>query len=95
MYNGEVNDEKQDNWVHQIEVYCRIQKIDGDVTKIQLASFRLEGATIIWWEVKTQEDLKKSGKIISSWNDFITELRSQFCSLAYMQKEIIDRQNFR
>jgi hypothetical protein len=26
MYNGEVNAEKLDNWIHQIEVYCRIQK---------------------------------------------------------------------
>jgi hypothetical protein len=24
MYNGEVNDEKLDNWICQIEVYCRI-----------------------------------------------------------------------
>jgi hypothetical protein len=27
IYNGEVNAEKLDNWTHQIEVYCRIQKI--------------------------------------------------------------------
>jgi hypothetical protein len=50
MYNGEVNDEKLDNWVRQIEVYCRIQRIKDDETKIQLASLRLESATLIWWE---------------------------------------------
>jgi len=27
MYNGEVNDEKLDNWIRHIEVYCRIQRI--------------------------------------------------------------------
>jgi len=27
MYNGEVNAEKLDNWIHHIEVYCRIQRI--------------------------------------------------------------------
>jgi hypothetical protein len=34
IYNGEVNAEKLDNWIHQIEVYCRIQKIQDDETKI-------------------------------------------------------------
>jgi len=33
MYNGEVNAEKLDNWVHQIKVYCRIQRIKDDETK--------------------------------------------------------------
>ena len=58
MYNGEVNVENLENWVHQIELYCKIQNIDDDVTKIQLDSLRLEGATLIWWEVRTQEYLK-------------------------------------
>jgi hypothetical protein len=53
IYNGEVNTEKLDNWIRQIEVYCRIQKIQDDETKIQLASLRLDSATLIWWESKT------------------------------------------
>jgi hypothetical protein len=53
MYNGEVNAEKLDNWIHQIEEYCRIQKFQDDETKIQLASLRLDSATLIWWESKT------------------------------------------
>ena len=55
MYNGEVNVEKLDNWIRQIEVYFRIQRIKDDETKIQLASLRLESETLIWWEAKTQE----------------------------------------
>jgi hypothetical protein len=54
MYNGEVNAEKLDNWIRQIEVYCRIQKIQDDETKIHLASLGLDSATLIWWESKTQ-----------------------------------------
>lgn len=27
MYNGEVNAEKLDNWIRQLEVYCRIQNL--------------------------------------------------------------------
>jgi hypothetical protein len=34
LYNGEVNAEKLDNWIPQIEVYSRIQKIQYDETKI-------------------------------------------------------------
>lgn len=67
-----------------------IQKIDDDVTKIQLASLRLEGVTLIWWEAITQQGLKKSGKIISSWNDSIAAFRRKFYPLDYMQKAIID-----
>lgn len=34
MYTEEVNAKTLDNWVCQVEVYCRIQNIDDDVTKI-------------------------------------------------------------
>jgi hypothetical protein len=78
IYNGEVNAEKLDNWIRQIEVYCRIQKIQDDETKIHLASLRLDGATLIWREYKTQEDMKKHGKILISWNDFIIQLKNNF-----------------
>jgi hypothetical protein len=95
MYNGEVNAEKLDNWIHKIEVYYRIQRILDDETKIQLASLRLEIATLIWWVAKTQEDMKKNGKILSSCNDFIVSIKRKFYPLAYMQKAIMDWQNFR
>jgi hypothetical protein len=95
MYNGEVNAEKLDNWIRQIEVYCRIQKIQDDETKIQLASLRLDSAALIWWESKTQEDMKKHGKILISWNDFIVAIKRQFYPLAYMQKATMDWKNFR
>jgi hypothetical protein len=64
-------------------------------TKIQLASLRLESATLIWWEEKTQEDMKKHGKVLSSWNDFIVAIKRKFYPLAYMQKYIMDWKNFR
>ena len=35
-YDGELDAEKLDNWVRQLEVYCRIQRIVDDETKIQL-----------------------------------------------------------
>jgi hypothetical protein len=95
LYNGEVNVEKLDNWIRQIEVYYRIQKIQDDETKIQLASLRLDGSTLIWWESKTQEEMKKNGKNLLSWNDFIIAIKKQFYPLAYKQKATMEWQNFR
>ena len=95
MYNGEVNAEKLDNWIRQIEVYCRIQRIEDDETKIQLSSLRLDSETLIRWEAKTQEDMNKHGKILSSWNDFIVAIKKQFYPLAYMQKVVMDWKKFR
>lgn len=64
MYDGELNTEKLDNWVKQIGVYCRIQNIDDDYAKIQLATLILGGTTLIWWECKIKSNLRKKGKII-------------------------------
>ena len=66
VYDGEINPEKLDNWVKQLEVYCRIQDITDDKTKIQLATLRMGGTALIWWESKTQIDLKRKGKVITS-----------------------------
>jgi hypothetical protein len=95
MYNGEVNAEKLDNQIHQIEVYCRIQIIKDDETKIQLSSCRLKSETLIWWEAKTQEEMKKHGKFLSSWIDFIVALKRKFYALEYMQEAIMDWKKFR
>ena len=45
-FDGEVNVEKLDNWIRQLEVYLRIQNFHDDETKIQLASLRMEGAAL-------------------------------------------------
>jgi hypothetical protein len=37
-YDGELNAEKLDNWIKQIQVYCKVQKIMDDTTKIQLVA---------------------------------------------------------
>ena len=55
----------------------------------------MESATLIWWEAKTQEDMKKHGKVLSSWNDFIFAIKRQFYPLAYLQKTIMDWKIFR
>ena len=72
-----------------------IQNLQEDDTKIKLASLRMEGATLVWWEAKTKEEIKKHGEIILSWNDFISAIKQQFYPLAHMQKAIMDSKNFK
>ena len=62
----EFDAEKLDNWIRQIEVYCRIQKFAKDNIKIQLVSLQLGGTALIWWESRSQEDISTKGKIVSS-----------------------------
>lgn len=81
MYNGEVDAEKLDNWIKQIEVYCRVQRIVDEGAKVQLATLRLEGTTLIWWEGKVQKYLRMEGKITSSWHEFTFALNKQFYPL--------------
>jgi hypothetical protein len=75
MYDGEFNVEKLDNWVREMEVYCNVQQIKVEATKIRLESLHLEGTTLIWWQSKMQHGTKQVGKIFPSWHDFIYALR--------------------
>jgi len=63
--------------------------------KIQLATHKMGGTTLIWWEGKTQIDVKQKGKFISSWSKFLKALTKQFYPLGYMQQAVIDWQHLR
>lgn len=52
VFSGESNAESLDNWIKHVEVYYRIQGIKEDEAKIQLASLRLSGTALVWWEDK-------------------------------------------
>ena len=84
IYDGELNAEKLDNWIRQIDVYCRVQSIDLDKSKIQLARICLGGTALVWWEGKTQANMKKHGTILSIWSEFVSTIKKKFYPLAYM-----------
>eukprot|EP00253_Pinus_taeda_P024389 PITA_24389 len=48
IYGGDINGEKLDNWIKQIDVYFQVQSIDSEKSKIQLASLRLRGTTLFY-----------------------------------------------
>jgi hypothetical protein len=52
MFNGDVKTEKLDNWIRQVEVYCRVQHIGEEEVKVQMASLQLESTALVWWESK-------------------------------------------
>ena len=76
IYDGELNAEKLDNWIRQIDVYCWVQNIDSNMSKIQLANLHLGGTALGWWEGRTQSNLKKHGKILSAWSHSFLPLKN-------------------
>jgi hypothetical protein len=95
IYDGEVNAEKLDNWIRQMEVYCSVQQIKEEVTQIQLASLRLAGTALIWWQSKLQKGTQNVGNVFPSWKDFISALRKQFYPLGYKEKAMIEWQSLK
>ena len=55
----------------------------------------MSGMSLTWWERKIQQYLRKNGKIISVWDEFIEVLRKQFYPLGHMQQLNMSWQMFR
>jgi hypothetical protein len=89
MFNGDANHEKLDNWIQQVEVYCRVQHIDEEKVKVQLDSLQLEGTALVWWERKLH-DKSKCGNILSSWLEFKSKIRKQLYPLGYLHKAMME-----
>jgi hypothetical protein len=92
IYDGEVNAEKLDNWIRQMEVYCSVQQIKDEATQIKLACLRLAGTTLILWQSKLQNGTQQVCKVFPSWKSFIYALRKQFYPLGYKEKTLIEWQ---
>jgi hypothetical protein len=78
-----------------MEVYCSVQQIKDEATQIKLASLRLAGTTLIWWQSKLQKGTQNVGNVFPSWKDFISALRKQFYPLGYKEKVIIEWQSLK
>jgi hypothetical protein len=90
MYDGEVNAEMLDNRARQMEVYCSVQQVKYEATQIKLASLRLAGTTLIWWQKKLQNGTQQVGNVFPSWQVFVSALRKQFYPLGYKEKDLIE-----
>jgi hypothetical protein len=76
MYDGEVNAKRLDKWVIHMEVYCSVQQIKDEATQIKLASLRLAGTTLIWWQSKLQHGTQQVGNVFPSWQVFFKKRKN-------------------
>jgi hypothetical protein len=86
IYDGEVNEKRLENWVRQMDVYCSVQQIKDEATQIKLASLRLAGTTLIWWQSKLQNGTQQVGNVFTSWKRFIYALRKKLYPLVIKRK---------
>jgi hypothetical protein len=70
-------------------VYFRVQHIDEEEVKVQLASLQLKGTALVWWERKLQ-DISKCVDILSSWSKFKSMIRNKFYPLGYLHKAMME-----
>jgi hypothetical protein len=61
-----------------------------EATQIKLASLRLSGTTLIWWQSKWQHGTQQVGNVFPSWQDFVFALRKQFYPLGHKEKALIE-----
>jgi len=47
---------------------------------------------LVSWEGKTQADMKRHGKTISVWSDYVSKIKKKFYPLAYMQQAMMSWQ---
>jgi hypothetical protein len=57
-----------------------------------LASLRLLGTALIWWQRKLQNGTQQVGNVFPSWQSFIFALRKKLCPLGYKEKALIEWQ---
>ena len=72
-----------------MEVYCSVQQVNDEATQIKLASLRLVGTTLIWWQRRLKNGMQQVGNVFPSWKDFVFALRKQFYPLGYKEKPLI------
>lgn len=85
-YCGELDGEKLDDWIQQVEVYCRVQNLFDDASRIQLATLQLGGIALTWWESRTKAEISQHGRVNLSWLEFINAFKKQLYPLGHMQQ---------
>jgi hypothetical protein len=73
-----------------MEVYCNVQQIKDEGTRIKLTSLRLAGTTLIWWKSMLKNGTQQVGNVFPSWKVFVYALRKQFYPLGYKEKSLIE-----
>jgi len=77
-YGGEIDGEKLDHWLAQLETYFRLYTY-SDVERVLYASLKLTSHALVWWNAY----MRSHDVEVLSWPSFKTLLKRQFYPIGY------------
>jgi hypothetical protein len=87
-YQGETNALKLNYWLHQLELYFSVHRIDEE-KKISFVRLKLEGHALTWWESHMKTLRLEGDPQVTKWEDFKTLIKSQFYHIGYVEDQWI------
>jgi hypothetical protein len=88
MYDGQVNVEKLNSWLKQLEVYFGLYQIK-ETQHISFSHLKMSRHALLWWE--SYVDALRIGKnpMVTKWEDFKALLKSQFYPIGYKEEQLM------
>eukprot|EP00190_Bangiopsis_sp_CCMP1999_P007402 CAMPEP_0198724594 /NCGR_PEP_ID=MMETSP1475-20131203/2051_1 /TAXON_ID= ORGANISM="Unidentified sp., Strain CCMP1999" /NCGR_SAMPLE_ID=MMETSP1475 /ASSEMBLY_ACC=CAM_ASM_001111 /LENGTH=425 /DNA_ID=CAMNT_0044486169 /DNA_START=478 /DNA_END=1755 /DNA_ORIENTATION=- len=74
VYSGQLEAGLLENFIDQVEVFCLLERIDGEKQKILTAASFLKGVAYTWWRLVKRDATKKP----DTFDEFVALLREQF-----------------
>ncbi|OMO94682.1 Retrotransposon gag protein [Corchorus capsularis] len=85
IYDGELDPEKLNGWIKQLEVYFSTKPYT-DQQRISFARLRLGNHAVTWWE-SFNPGLEAEGMApIQTWQEFTAAIKNQFYPLGYEEE---------
>ncbi|OMO87157.1 hypothetical protein CCACVL1_09231, partial [Corchorus capsularis] len=85
IYDGELDPEKLNGWIKQLEVYFSTKSYT-DQQKISFSRLRLGNHAVTWWE-SFISGLEAEGMApIQTWQEFTAAIKNQFYHLGYEEE---------
>jgi Ty3 transposon capsid-like protein len=85
-YDGQMEPEKLNNWIRQLEVYFSCYSF-SDKEKISFSRLKMDGYALLWWESLCQERFLTKQKQVVDWEEFKTLVKAQFYPMGYEEEQ--------
>ena len=76
-YNGARDARELENFLFDVEQYFKAARVQGEETKVTMATMYLTGDAKLWWRTKW-DDIQGGRCTIETWADLKKELKAQF-----------------
>jgi hypothetical protein len=93
-HQGDINAEKLNNWLQQLEFYFSVHNIDEEM-KISFSLLKLEVHASTLWESHTKTLRLEGDPPVTKWEDLKTLIKSQFYPIGYVEDQWIHWHYFR